>query len=261
MKSASPIAFAFALALVLCSPVSALDTRSGTRIFYTSNAMAEIISPGGLRVLIDVYRPSLLSSPAKDSDILLTTHTHPDHWNGVFKREFPGKQLFDQTGIIQQGDLRITGIASSHSDTESGPESGGSNYFFLIETGGLRIAHLGDVGQSKLTGAQLEALGKVDVLITQFDNGYSDMGAQNGKGFNLVGQIKPALVLPTHNSDAALRRQSTEYSCVFSPKPYVTISPDLLREEGERAGKPLMLVIGDGYAKRAATCQAAGADW
>jgi len=75
-----------------------------------------------------------------------------------------------------------------------------------VDMAGLRIAHLGDIGQDELTPEQLALLGTVDVVITQFANPYSDMDAVNRKGFHLVEQLAPRLVVPTHldNPSAAL---------------------------------------------------------
>ena len=41
--------------------------------------------------------------------------------------------------------------------------------------------------------------------ITQFDNSFSDMNITNKKGFNLMDQLKPKLIIPTaHVSQAAI---------------------------------------------------------
>jgi L-ascorbate metabolism protein UlaG (beta-lactamase superfamily) len=171
-------------------------------IYYEENAQFELIGPQGERVLIDVYDPSLLSAPASENDILLTTHGHQDHFNPGFIADFPGEQLFIRSGELSTGDVSITGIASAHTafDSETYPEEGGSNYIYVIEIGGMRIAHLGDIGQEELTAEQLEALGEVDIALTQFVNSYSQMDMTNLKGFNLMEQLKPKLIIPTHGN-------------------------------------------------------------
>jgi L-ascorbate metabolism protein UlaG (beta-lactamase superfamily) len=55
---------------------------------YEEGAQVEIISPGGTRILIDVANPSALSRPATEQDVLLTTHTHADHYNRAFVKAF-----------------------------------------------------------------------------------------------------------------------------------------------------------------------------
>ncbi len=102
-------------------------------------------------MLVDIYSPQLLSSPATAQDILLTTHTHPDHVNQEFIASFPGQQLMAQAGQLEQPGLIIQGIASAHNAGDSLKPEGGTNYIYLLETGGLRIAHFGDIGQAALT--------------------------------------------------------------------------------------------------------------
>jgi L-ascorbate metabolism protein UlaG (beta-lactamase superfamily) len=181
-----------------------VPTTACVDLFYQDNAQVEIISPAGVRVLIDVYDPARLSAQASPKDVLLTTHTHWDHINNEFQSGFPGQQLFVQTGNLQSGDVTITGLASAHNAEDVLKDEGGTNYIYIIDLNGLRITHFGDIGQSAFTPEQLSALGQVDVAITQFDNPYSDMDAANQKGFALMEQILPHLIIPTHlNLDTA----------------------------------------------------------
>ncbi|HEY4724208.1 MAG TPA: MBL fold metallo-hydrolase, partial [Anaerolineae bacterium] len=108
---------------------------------------------------------------------------------------------------------------------------GGSDYIFIVDMGGLRIAHFGDIGQEALTADQLAALGKVDIAITQFDNSYSAMDVTNKKGFKLMDQIKPRLIVPTHNSLEAVQYAKTKWLCLYSDKPQVKISRGNLTDE------------------------------
>lgn len=252
---------ALALAIALFAAASALGAEEGVRISWVTSAMTEIVSPGGVRVLIDVYKPKQLSAPATESDILLTTHWHYDHYNLPFKKAFKGKQLFAAAGTIEQGDVRILGIPANHDDFEPGSATNASDYIFIIETGGLRIVHTGDLGQSKLTADQLKAIGKVDVLINQFVNSYSSMTLENRKGFGQVEQMAPTLVIPGHNSDEALGVQADLYRCVFSDKTFVSLTPQRLAAAREAAGKRLFLVMGENFAARAELCKAAPVDW
>ena len=101
-------------------------------------------------------------------------------------------------GEITLPDVAIKGIASAHNAHGTPQPEEGSNYIFVVDVDGLRIAHLGDVGQDELTQEQLDALGEVDVAIMQLVNSYSQMDVVNKKGFNLMAQVKPKLIIPTH---------------------------------------------------------------
>jgi L-ascorbate metabolism protein UlaG (beta-lactamase superfamily) len=165
---------------------------------YGEYAQFEITAPSGQRILVDISNPAKLSGPVSANDILLTTHTHWDHWNEEFQVNFPGRQLFAQTGFLEAPGMVIQGIASAHNAGDRFKPEGGSNYIYLIDIGGIKIGHFGDIGQESLTEEQLAVLEKVDIAITQINNPYSEMNADNHKGFNLIEQVQPRLVIPTH---------------------------------------------------------------
>jgi L-ascorbate metabolism protein UlaG (beta-lactamase superfamily) len=141
----------------------------------------------------------------------LTTQTHPDHINAIFVDSFPGQQLYVTSGKIELPDVTITSIPSANYEGDAIKAKGGGNYIFLIETGGLRIAHFGDTGQDALTTEQLATLGEIDLAITQLANSYSHMNASNQKGSNLMKQVKPHLIIPTHFDNATLEQLLQEW--------------------------------------------------
>ncbi len=185
-------------ATATASPPTATPLPACVTLRYGEYAQFEISGPTGQRILVDVYDPEKLSSPAADGDILLTTHTHWDHVNEDFQAAFPGQQLFAQVGNIDLPGVNIQGIASAHNAGDRLKPEGGTNYLYVIDIGGLRIAHFGDIGQNALTEEQLGILGDVDIAITQINNPYSEMNAENRKGIHLMEQVQPGLVIPTH---------------------------------------------------------------
>jgi hypothetical protein len=192
------------VAFIITTNVFVQAAEPKVTIHYEDNAQFELISPEGARVLIDVYDSGKLSSPAIAEDFLLTTHAHYDHRQISFYKSFPGKQLFIKTGELTANGVKITGIAAGHNDGDDFLPANGSNYIFIIEMAGLRIVHFGDIGQNQLTSEQLKAIGRVDIALTQFANSFSDMNIANLKGFNLMDQVKPKLIIPTHlNSQTA----------------------------------------------------------
>jgi L-ascorbate metabolism protein UlaG (beta-lactamase superfamily) len=194
------LSFVFSLGLLGFGlyPASCAQADQGLTLYFEENAQIELITPQGSRVLIDVHAPDALSRPPEATDILLTTHNHMDHRRLDFVKTFPGHQIDVKVGQITRQDVKIRSIASAHNAGGEFRQEGGSNYIFLVEMGGLRIAHFGDIGQEALTDKQLSALGKVDIAITQLANQYSDMNATNKKGFRLMDQLQPQLIIPTH---------------------------------------------------------------
>jgi L-ascorbate metabolism protein UlaG (beta-lactamase superfamily) len=177
-------------------PATSAPQEPKVKITYEDNAQVELVSPQGTRVLIDIADPTKLTSPATAQDILLTTHGHSDHIKSDFAKSFPGQQLKFQDGEIVQADVAIQAIKAAHNATA--PD--GSDYIFVVDMGGLRIAHFGDLGQEKLTQDQMDRLGAVDVAISQLENSYSAMSLANKKGFNQMEQVKPKLLIPTHGN-------------------------------------------------------------
>jgi len=199
-----------------------------TTIYYEEGAQFELISPEGRRVMIDVAFPDALSSPPTENDILLTTHSHNDHLNKSFADAFPGQQLRIEKGEIKLGDVSIFSIQGAHNAT---PPEQGSNYIYVVDMGGMRFAHFGDLGQDSLTQEQLEALGKVDVAFMQFANSFSSMNVSNKKGFNLMDQVKPRLILPTHIDEGATQFAVQKWAGFYWNQKSIELSLADLRSE------------------------------
>ena len=225
-------------------------TGESVLLICGEGAQFELISPQNDRVLMDISDPSMLSSPPVAQDILLTTHLHADHYNEKFTGSFPGRQLFVTEGRIDRGAMSVRGIASRHSENawDTLKAEGGSNYIFIIETTGLRIAHFGDIGQKRLTAGQLEALGRIDGAITQFINAYSQMNLENLKGYRLMDQLRPRIIIPHHGAfnGGAIRQAMDRWNVVCAPGNCVRLSPELLPDE------TTVLLMGDltGYVQK-----------
>ena len=236
------------------APASAA-AAPGVTIRYEGNAQVELSLNGGARVLIDVYDPSALSAPPTSDDILLTTHTHDDHLSPDFRGSFPGRQLFVREGAIETPDAVITSMAAAHNEGDPLLPKNGTDYIFVVDIGGLRIAHFGDIGQTALTAGQLEKLGDVDIAVTQFENSFSHMDATNQKGFRLMEQVKPRLILQTHTSPAAVQYAGTLWPVLVSVRHSVTVTAADLPAETS------LLLLGGDAAFYAGLVPAEKVDW
>ena len=125
------------------------------------------------------------------ADLLLVTHEHGDH-NGV--DAIGGDPvILRRAGTHESPIGTIVGIASEHDDaagTQRGP-----NTLFVFDFGGLRIAHLGDLGQAALRDAQLAALGAVDLLMVPVGGGFT-IGTDEAMA--IVAAVGARLVVPMH---------------------------------------------------------------
>jgi len=214
-----------------CTQMGIIREKEAITLYHAIYAQVEIVSPQGVRVLVDMHDPDLLSTPITGQDILLTTHGHWDHIS-YLTDSFPGQSLNIEIGEIKKDDVYIRGIASSHADILSFEDKGGSNYIFLIKIGDMRIAHFGDIGQEKLTEEQLKLLGRIDIAITQFANPFADMDIENKKGFNLMAQLNPKIIVPTHHhTDIPTAKYGAEiWDAYYTDNP-VYITEDMLKEK------------------------------
>ena len=127
------------------------------------------------------------------ADLLLVTHEHLDH-DGVEVVGGEPHTIRSTAGRFAETPVgEVLAVASEHDDaagTERGP-----NTLFAFSLGGLRIAHLGDLGQRALRPEQLAALGRVDVLFAPVGGGPTIGAAQ---AWEIAGQLGARVVVPMH---------------------------------------------------------------
>ncbi len=127
-----------------------------------------------------------------DADVLLVTHEHGDH-NAVEAIGGDPHTLRATAGTHDSPIGRITGVASEH-DEAAGTERG-PNTIFVFTLDGVRVAHLGDFGQSGLREEQASAIGEIDLLFVPVGGGFT-IGAEQAA--LLVDVLKPRWVVPMH---------------------------------------------------------------
>ncbi len=166
-----------------------------------------ITSVNGENVVVDPTAMPSTSIVDINPAAILLTHTHPDHTDSKFQLSYQCPMLIAKEGEIDTNDFHIYTIKASHSnDTIDG-----SNMIVVFEVDGLRIAHMGDIGQTSLTEDQLKQLGEIDIAFMQFENSYSDMSLSNGKAYTIIDQLKTKIIIPTHYSENALNAFQDKY--------------------------------------------------
>lgn len=192
-----------------------------------------VTSPQGVRVFLDVVSVPEDLQPALDDprSLFLVTHRHPDHLAGVLAHRFRGASLVAEEGKLESGDVKVQVLRSSHYDDEVD----GSNHIVLVDVAGIRIAHFGDCGQERLTPEQLARIGRIDLMVGQFENLYAEADVVNRKGFKILAQVSPTLLLPTHIVGTAAVKLLAEGRAVEkTEKPELALTPALLAK-GKRA--------------------------
>jgi len=163
-----------------------------------------IISAGGNIIVTD---PTSMPTPEELDlipDIITVTHTHSDHFDPEFIEHTTCRKSIATVEKFNVKDIQIKGIASSHRGNIINQKTP-NNVIYVFEIDGLRIAHMGDIGQEHLTIKQINDIGKIDVAFMQFSNPFSGM-FDSDKGFTLIEELKPQIIIPTHSNPKSTRK-------------------------------------------------------
>lgn len=155
----------------------------GHSAFYIRSKDAKIVT--------DPFNPSIgIKFPKIEADIVTISHEHSDH---NYPQGITGEPLIiDWPGEYEKKGVRVSGFPTYH-DKEKGKERG-SNVIFRIETEGVSILHLGDLGHT-LDDDTLEAVGDIDILLIPV-GGFYTIDAKDAVA--VIKQIEPSVIIPMH---------------------------------------------------------------
>ena len=180
---------------LLCVALLPVLAQAQVTIKYVAHACFVVQSPAGVRVVIDPYNRHRwlgYSFPTSlPADALLLTHPHYDHDASYYWG--PTVPVLRAPGRYALGDVQIEGIRGKHADPY-GKDFGQVNTIWIVEAGGLRIAHLGDNGP--LSEAALRALGRVDVLMMPIDGQYHILSREEIEAIRT--RLRPRVTIPMH---------------------------------------------------------------
>ena len=179
-----------------------IQTVSKSRLTPTNSFI--IVSAEGTIIVAD---PTSMPTPEELDlipDIITVTHTHSDHFDPGFIDRVNCRKSIATIEKFNVNDIQIFSIASSHRGNIINQRTP-NNVIYVFELDGLRIAHMGDIGQDHLTIKQINELGKIDVALMQFSNPFSGM-FDSDKGFTLIEELKPQIIIPTHSNPKSTRK-------------------------------------------------------
>jgi L-ascorbate metabolism protein UlaG (beta-lactamase superfamily) len=142
-------------------------------------------------IITDPCHPDLgyrLGEP--EADIMTVSHFHPGHSYIEGVADEP-KQI-KSPGEYEIGGTFITGISTFH-DNKKG-ELKGKNTIYVIETDGITLCHLGDLGHP-LGPNLVEELGDVDILFLPVGE-VSTIPVDTA--VEIVRQLEPPIIIPMH---------------------------------------------------------------
>jgi len=158
-----------------------------------------LVSADGTKLLIDPYDAKVgYPIPSVDADTVLVSHEHDDHTNVAMAKGTPpvvrGLSDGNWRTIVKQpvGKITVSSVPTYHDDTQGSQR--GRNTVFILESEGLRIVHLGDLGHG-LDQSQTTAIGRPDVLMIPV-GGHFTIDAAQAK--QVIEQLQPKVVIPMH---------------------------------------------------------------
>lgn len=180
-------------------------SQAPVTILWFGHAAFLITSPGGVRVLTDPYPGNLgYGNRRFAADVVTVSHEHFDH-NSVASvdgdplvlRALEGDDWVERDETVE--DVRIIIIGGTYHDESQGSKRG-KNGLVLIEAGGLRILHLGDLGAEPSQDV-IQRLGRVDVLLIPVGGFFTIDAAAAAR---VVETIGPRVTIPMHFRTSAI---------------------------------------------------------
>jgi L-ascorbate metabolism protein UlaG (beta-lactamase superfamily) len=174
------------------------DPEIGVRITWEGHSCFRFQDSVGRTFLIDPFDDTIgYTLHWEEPDAVLVTHDHFDHNH---RRHLAKYELVESTGSRTVAGVEIVGGLADH-DNEGGRRHGPTR-IFVWSMGGLRLAHLGDIGQAALRPEQKALLNDIDVLFVPV-GGQTTVDAAGAEA--LVKEISPRVVVPMHYGTRALR--------------------------------------------------------
>lgn len=159
-----------------------------------------LITGAGKRIITDPYKPKAFGSlnykPINEvADIVTISHDHEDH---NFLEGIKGNpKVVRKEGEEEIAGIKIKGIATYH-DAVTGKERG-RNTIFIFELEGMRIAHLGDLGETLPEKVRGE-MGEIDILLLPV-GGYFTISPNEAT--KIMMELKPKITIPMHYKTSA----------------------------------------------------------
>jgi len=143
------------------------------------------------RIVIDPYENNTgLKLPLLQADLVLITHNRD---NSNIRAVKGNPFIISESGEYEVKEVFIRGMSSICSSHEEKDLE--ENIIYLIEVEGIKICHLGNLGQKELTVEQLENIGDSDILMLPVGGKYT-IDAETAQ--KITNQIEPKIIIPMY---------------------------------------------------------------
>lgn len=178
---------------------------ASVNITFYGHALFVITTGEGKKIGTDPYNEQIRDPlPDISADIVTSSHDHYDHANtSLFKGD---PEVINTPGETVIENIRFLGIPSFHDEAEGSLR--GKNIIYIIETDGIKIAHLGDLGHIP-DDKQSKDLQGIDILMIPVGGVYTINAAQ---ALDIINDLKPKVAIPIHYKSVDTRLNVDEVS-------------------------------------------------
>lgn len=165
------------------------------KIQYLGHSCFRIISATGTAIICDPYKSQMVgfSMPKVSCDVATISHHHDDH--DCLDEVWGNPAVLEGEVAVAADDIAIQSIKCWHDDAQG--KLRGENYVFCFLVDGLKVVHMGDIGERNMQLAQ--KLYSCDVLLLPVGGTFT-VDADGAKWY--VDQIQPAVTVPMHYKTA-----------------------------------------------------------
>lgn len=164
--------------------------------------VAQGLSPDGAKqkvtVVTDPFDPKMVGFKYSgvEGEIVTISHQHADH--NMSDKVAGVKKIVEGPGEYEISGISIIGYSSFH-DAKKGEERG-KNTVYVIESEGLRIAHLGDLGHM-LSDDLVGEMGSIDILMIPVGGNFTISAKE---AVEICSKVDPYYILPMHYKDVGI---------------------------------------------------------
>ena len=160
------------------------------KIEYFGHSCFLMRSEGGVRFLTDPYTGVGYDMPRAEAEYVTCSHGHFDH---TFVEGVGGvREVISSPGAYERGGWKLEGIPAFHDEVRGARR--GKNIVFVFEADGLRLCHMGDIGEAP-SARLLDAIGRPDVLFIPVGGTYTVDAAG---ALDWIRAVRPGIAVAMH---------------------------------------------------------------
>ena len=160
------------------------------KIHYLGHASFLLETSAGTRIVTDPYAQDILPHPVARAHVVTMSHEHHDHCD---LSQVKGDYVIVNTEKnVTFLDVKITCVPCWHDEVQG--KKRGHNRAYVFEADGLKVVHLGDLGEAP-TPALIEACAGADLLFIPVGGTYTLTGEAAAEAVKV---LSPKLAVPMH---------------------------------------------------------------